>query len=441
MSTFTETVLGGENKYIEFKEKYSKSMLKTISAFANYHDGKIILGITDSGDIVGVENPIELRHSIENTINDSIRPRPDFTVEQKIRENKTVLIYNIFKGDQTPYTLDKRTYKRSDTSTVEVNRYDHEGLILEGRNQTYEEQVSSEQKHRFNILGDKMLEALDIESVDENVLKSLELIKKGSYNNAAALFADRNDFIGIGLNLICYKDQDMLIFRDRQKTEQVSLLKQYDAAMLFYRKHINQGDIIEGAYRKSHEEVPEVAYREAVANLLIHRDYRKPGESRIEIFPERIELTSIGGLPFGISEDEYINGKVSIIRNRIITDIFFRLGIIEKIGTGVRRIIKAYGGREQKPEFSVYENSIQVILPRTSVGSSESAMRVKESNLTMEEGRLVHFIKSSKGVSRREVETYMRVKKTKATNLLNGLVTKRLIEKRGTGKETKYVKR
>lgn len=66
----------GETKFIEYKLKYSKTLLKTVSAFANYHDGYVVIGLDDNGNVVGVENSEAVRLTIENAINDVIESKP-----------------------------------------------------------------------------------------------------------------------------------------------------------------------------------------------------------------------------------------------------------------------------------------------------------------------------------------------------------------------------
>jgi ATP-dependent DNA helicase RecG len=95
--------LGNETKKLEFKEKVSATYLKTVSAFANYNDGEIFFGVRDNGDVVGVENALELSLNIENTINDSIVPRPYFSLKVAKLNNKEVVIVKVLKGDQQPY--------------------------------------------------------------------------------------------------------------------------------------------------------------------------------------------------------------------------------------------------------------------------------------------------------------------------------------------------
>ena len=94
--------------------------------------------------------------------------------------------------------------------------------------------------------------------------------------------------------------------------------------------------------RKVVEMVPENAYREAVANALIHRDWSIHAHIRIAMFPDRIEIKSPGSLPKGLTAEEYENGEISCLRNPILGNIFFRMKYIEMFGTGVPRIKYAY---------------------------------------------------------------------------------------------------
>ena len=57
-------ILLGESKVLEYKSTFTKSLLKTVSAFANFHDGRIVIGINDDKTLIGVDNPEELRLNI-----------------------------------------------------------------------------------------------------------------------------------------------------------------------------------------------------------------------------------------------------------------------------------------------------------------------------------------------------------------------------------------
>ena len=90
------------------------------------------------------------------------------------------------------------------------------------------------------------------------------------------------------------------------------------------------------------EKIPEAAFREAIANALIHRAWDVASQIRVSMFDDRIEIVSPGGLPSGITEEEYLSGKLSILRNRNLANVFYRLGFVEILGTGIIRIKQLY---------------------------------------------------------------------------------------------------
>ena len=147
------------------------------------------------------------------------------------------------------------------------------------------------------------------------------------------------------------------------------------------------------------------------------------------MFADRIEISSPGGLPSGISEREYLRGKISVPRNPLLANIFFRLGYIEKFGTGIRRILESYADKRLAPIFDIQENSISIILP-----TDQAPLTTTE-----EAALLSHF---AKGVllSRSEISSSTGLSKDKAVRLLNSLVDKGSLRKQGEGRATRYIK-
>ena len=95
----------------------------------------------------------------------------------------------------------------------------------------------------------------------------------------------------------------------------------------------------------------------------------------INVMFDRVEVSSPGGLPTGLSEEEYLAGRVSVLRNPLLAEAFFRLGYIEKFGTGVLRIKESYRGTQETPVFEVMGNSIPEIPPRHSSGRRRAYRR------------------------------------------------------------------
>lgn len=439
-------VFKAETINLEFKREFTKNILKTVSAYANYHDGEVIIGIDDDLNIVGVNDAVSLRLKLENSINDSITPRPYYEITEKVFNDKTLIILKVYHGENTPYLYDNKAYKRMDTSTIVVDRYDYENLILNGRNQGYDEMFTQEDNLKFDYLSKKLRDflGLNLNMLSPDILKTLGLIRNDKYTNAAALVSDNNPLSNSGISLIRFEGNTIANIRDRIYLNNLSILEMFDKSVDFYYKHINTAEIIQDAYRKTLEQVPFVAYREAVANAIVHRDYSIKAENRIEIYDDRIEIVSPGGLPIGITEEEYLDGRISISRNKIISDIFFRLGIIERLATGIRRIREYYRDYDVKPIFSITANSIKVILPFTNNNNSSSERVNEYTNeynvkITDSERLLINYIRINKHITRIEAEKLLDIRKTYTVKILNQLIQKGILRRVGIGRNTMYV--
>ena len=175
-----------ENKNLEFKSDTTNSFLKTVSAFSNYDGGQIIFGVDNSGKVIGLNNLEELCLSIENKINDSIKPQPNYTLSLTDKE-KTITL-NVKPGNNKPYFYNSKAYKRNDTSTIEVDNLELKRLILEGENKSFEELPSAEQELSFNILEHELKAKMGITRIDQDILRTLNLYTDSSgFNNDAAI--------------------------------------------------------------------------------------------------------------------------------------------------------------------------------------------------------------------------------------------------------------
>jgi len=427
-------MLDKENIKLEYKEQFTKSIYKTVSAFANYEGGKVLIGIEDSLNVCGVENMDETLLDIENGINDNIHPSPIYTLTRLNVDKKDVIELNVYKGEYTPYLYKNRAFKRSNTSTIEVNRFEFQKLILEGTNMSFEQLSVKGKNLTFNYLEKKIIEKTSLPRISNEVLITLGLLNH-EYNNAALLISDNND-LGV-IDLVAYETDDVTTIKDRIKLSNMSIVDQFDRCIDFYAKHTNSKSIIEGAYREDIEEIPLVAYREAVANAIVHRDYAIPSNIKVEVFTDRIEITSPGGLVNQLSESDFIEGKISISRNRIITDIFLRLKIIERLGTGIRRIKNNYLKSTRKESFYV-NNHITVILPKisNSVDVDFNSSRLVELNDV--QIKLFTLISEEGPLSRLLLEEKTGYGKTYINKNLNILLDKKLIMTEGKGKGIKY---
>ena len=411
-----------ESRTLEYKESITNTFLKTVSAFANYGSGEIIFGIADDGRIIGIQDPKAACLDIENRINDSIDPVPEYTLS--INEKTSVITLRIQEGLHKPYLYKAKAYRRNDSATIAADRLELARLILEGRNSSYEELPASNQSLSFQILEEKLKTVLQIDSFTKDTLKTLELYKEGSgFNKAGELLADQNEFPGI--DAVRFGDSINIIL-DRETYEHTSILKQFDSVLELFRKYYEY-EQIRGSTREQISLIPEEAFREATANALVHRTWDVNSHINIAMFHDKIRITSPGGLPEGISEEEYMRGGISILRNPIIGNVFYRLHMIEKFGTGIRRINETYQDSMIKPSFSITENTICIILP----------VLQEKSDLPPDEQKVYQLLKNREMPSSAVVEA-TGFGKSKAVTILNRLVQNGYIMVVGTGRGTKY---
>ena len=415
-----------ESKELELKSTITNTFLKTVSAFSNYNSGKIIFGIDDNGKIIGLENIEKLCLDLENKINDNINTKPDFKFIKDTKKNIITLI--VEEGLNKPYLYKGKAYKRNDTSTVEVDKVEFNRLTLLGLNQYYEELKARKQDLEFKVLKKELEEKLLLKNFSKDVLKTLNLYDdKNAYNNAAELFADKNSFSGIDIAKFGKSIDEIL---DRNLFVNISIILQYQKTLEAFNRYYKYEQIL-GSERIEKELIPEKAFREVIANALIHRTWDVNSNIRISMYEDKIEVSSPGGLPSGISEKEYLNGQISQLRNPILANIFFRLKYVEMFGTGIRRINESYKKFAVKPNFEIFENSIKITLPITKT----------ELFLTTDEKIIMDILEKGNILSSSEILEKVEFKKDKLNRILKNLIQKNYIDVIGNGRGTKYLKK
>ena len=415
-----------ETRTLEFKETITNTFLKTVSAFSNYDGGSILFGIDDNGNVKGLPDIKQACLDLENKINDSISPQPNYTLE--VQNNNQTIKLTVKSGIQKPYLYKSKAYKRNDTATIEVDTLEFSRLILEGKNIRFEELPCKDQELSFEILYSKLKESVQIETFNRDTLKTLNLYDNvNGYNNAGGLLADRNHFPGIDMVKF---GESISIIQKRVTFENISILEVYEKAIAVFRDYYEY-EVIQEADRKKIEKIPEAAFREAIANSLIHRVWDVESQIRVLMFDDRIEVVSPGGLPSGITVNEYLAGKLSALRNRNLANVFYRLGFVEIFGTGIIRIKQLYEESLAKPEFEVSENAIKVVLP------------IFENNFNLSEDEKAIYKVLSKTMlkSISEIAPYVPFGKSKTTQLLKSMGQKGVVVVEGKGRSTKYIKK
>jgi len=409
---------------LEYKVSVSNTFLKTVSAFANYGSGKVTFGVSDTGVVIGLDDLDKECLSIENKINDSIGPIPEYRLD--INEASRTITLKVFEGIHKPYLYKSKAYKRADTSTVEIDRIELNRLILEGTNRSFEEMPANSNELKFDYLEQKLIGKLGIQALNIDIKKTLGFYYKDEkYNRVAEMLSDNNSYPGIDMVRF---GETIDEFLDREIYENISVIQQFDKAIHLFRKYYTYEEIV-GSERVKKERIPEKAFREALANAVVHRLWDIKSSVNVSMYEDSVEIISPGGLPSGISKNEYIDGQISLLRNPILGNVFFRLRYIEKFGTGIKRIRQSYEGAIIQPEFKIYTNSISIVLP---------FVKMDDKILEIDERTVFHLLDNKKALSRKEIEDKAIFNKYKAIRVLNQLVDKNVIEIIGQGRSTRY---
>lgn len=416
-----------ENKNTELKENYTTNIYKTISAFSNQEGGSIFLGVNDQGEVVGVLDIIKLKLNIENTINDSFVPRPNLEFKNEVVGNKSVLEIIVQKGNNPPYFYKSISYMRTDTSTVPMDSLTLSRYILSSENIGFDELDIRETNLTFDYLGNKLDKIIGLSEINESVLITLGLKKKNKYNKASLLLSDNNNLANSYIDIAKFKINND-IFLDRVIFKDESILKYYYNLLDLFEKYYPAISIVSVPTRVDKEQIPFVAFKEAILNAIIHRDYSINRGIQISMYDYMIEINSPGGLPEGINEEDYLTGGISIPRNKVLSSLFFRLGIIESFGTGIKRIIKEYNDSGEKPSFIIKDNYIKIILPV--IGFEYNKLNNEEAILT--------YLKSHPFSPRSNIEKVLKIEKTTLLRKINELIERGIVKKQGIGPSVSY---
>lgn len=305
-----------------------------------------------------------------------------------------------------------------------MSRLEYGRLVLTGEHVSFDALVAKEQDLAFGHLEKELASKLGLKPLDQNSLISLELMTpSGEYCNAAALLADSNHFPGID---IARFGESINIINARHTFEHMSVLEQMQRTLEVFDTYYAYEEIV-GFERIAKTLVPREAFREAIANALVHRCWDVRANIKVGMFADRIEITSPGGLPAGITEELYLAGGPSVARNPILANVFFRLGHIERFGTGIPRILDEYAHETVSPSFALRDSSITVMLPVTVL-----------ENVTLDEEAILAVLAKGSALTRSQISEKTQLSKSKAIRTLNALVEKGLVTKVGEGRSVRY---
>lgn len=350
-----------EDEKTEFKRILNDAFEKEVDAFLNTLGGQILIGIEDNGTVCGVENADQVALSIADRIRNNILPSAMglFTVEIRQEEMRSYLVVTVAGGLERPYYLKKYgmtpngCYTRIGTQASPMTQNMIDGFFSRRILNTLHNVVSPNQELTFTQLKIYYQEK-GYDAAGSYFLKNLDLFTEdGKYNYAAYLMADHN---GTSIKVARFRGTEKLDIVERNEFGRCCLIK--SALNVLERLNVANTTVVRvggKAQRKEIRLIDPAALREAVLNAIIHNDYINGAYPVFEIYDDRIEIISSGGLPVGLSEKEFFAGR-SLPRNKELMRIFSDMDLCEQLGSGMKKILRIY----PQSVFSVSEHFIDV---------------------------------------------------------------------------------
>lgn len=441
-----------ESETVELKEIVTDDIKKEIIAFANCNGGRLYIGVRDDGTVSGLTNPDSVALQISNMVRDTIKPDVTmFLHYETITENGMhIVAVDIQRGTDRPYYIAKKgmrpegVYVRQGYSAVPATDTAIRSMIKETDGDRFEAMRSLKQELTFEE-AEKEFQLRGVEFGPQQ-MRTLKLTDQdGLYSNLALLLSDQCVHT---VKIAAFQGTDQTVFKDRREFSG-SLMQQMKEVYDFidFRNQIHA--TIEKLYRVDIRDYPEIAVREALLNLLVHRDYSFSASALISIYADRIEFVSIGGLMPGIDLEDIMAG-ISICRNQNLADVFYRLRLIEAYGTGMSKIMKAYEGMARKPVIETTRNTFKIILPNRNTGNDTGEVSVsKVESATVYDARrgktmddretqILAYAREHNSITRNDVACLLNVSPSTAVRLLRGLVQSGLLKCHGKARSTYY---
>ena len=355
-----------------------KSWLKSVSAFANGEGGILIFGISDDDQVLGLADAEGNAEKISEEIKSKLDPVPTVRLELKETDGKKLVLLHVYPGQETPYYYigDKQrlAFVRIGNESVVADRIQLKSLVLKGAGKTYDSLPSS---YKFEDMAFTKLRSVHYKrlqrSFDDSEFVSWGIIdENGNLTNAGALLADESPIRQSRIFCTRWNGLDMTSGLG-EAIDDVELegcvIGQLQDAVSFVRNNSRKKWWKESDHREELPDYPERAVTEAIANAIIHRDYMQMGsEIHIDMYDDRMEIYSPGGMMDGRLIQQLNPLMVpSKRRNPLLADFFSRLGLMERRGSGMKKIINTYRRYERlsdyhAPEFTSNASEFHVTL-------------------------------------------------------------------------------
>ena len=429
-----------EDSRTEFKVKLVDDLEEVVIGFLNSHDGgNIYIGVSDKGEIIGLKNNLDLlQRKIKDRIISNIEPSVMglFDIQVLSDNNKKYIHITIARGTEKPYHLKgmgmtpDSCFIRIGSSTEKMDEHLINKLFRERTKNSLKNITSPKQDLSFSEL--KIYYKEKGIDVGYNFERQLEFFTdEGKYNYVAYLLADNNT---VSIKVAKYAGSDVDELMENYEYGFCSLITATKRVLEKIRTENKIYAKITYPDRMEKELYDYVAVREAIINAIVHNDWSNEYPPKFELFNNRIEISSFGGIQNEFTEEEFLLGY-SAPKNKELMRVFKDLSLVEHLGTGIRRILKKY----DKKIYNFYPHFIRV-----SIRFNENEFEYKTDNnisfldLTNVQENIIKLIMDKPTITQPQMANMLGVNERTIRNHLKGLIDNNYITRVGSKKNGQW---
>ena len=446
-----------ESMKIEWKPSLSQinEIIESIAAFSNTNGGRLFVGVSKDGKVLGVQIGKDTLEKMVNQIAQNTDPKIHPKVTTTRLGGKEVIAIEIKESHDRLVLAFGRPYKRVGRSTVKMSKDEYERLILE--------------KHKDRLQFDVMLcKEASLKDIDptrvfwfldkakeekrlivpakitvRDALVRLNLFRSGKLINTALLLFGKEPqkfFVQAKIRVARFKGTEGHDYLD-MKVLEGTIPELREKALAFIAEHTRHAVFFDANQRYDKWEYPFRALEELLNNSLAHRDYSSNADIHLSIYDNRIEVWNPGELPKPLTPAMLKRKHLSIPRNRFLAERLFYIKYIEHWGRGTNRVVEAM--QEEKLADPIFEElsggfNVTLMGPGKAFEKAIEDKKLHKLDLNDRQKKAMVYLQSKGEISRKEYAELSGVSLRQANKDLNDLLEKKIVVKVGMGRSTKY---
>ncbi len=438
-----------ESLHAEFKTSFSDEVIITLVAFSNAKGGAVYIGVTDKAEVKGTDIGKETMQNWANEVKNKTSPQIIPDVEVMDLDKKTVIVLSVPEYPIKPVSFRGRFYKRNGNANhlMSIDEIANEHLKTINTSWDYyinpnhtPEAISYNKVSRFIHKIEKRTQS-EIPITPMEFLSKMEMLREGKLTFGGYLLFV-SDYCPISDVQVGRFKSDITIIDSLSLN--TDLFTEVDEIIAFIKKHLMVEYIITGEPQRTERfDYPLDAIREIVINMVVHRDYRDSSASIIKILDDRIEFYNPGNLYGGITIDDLLSGNYSSkTRNKLIAKAFKEVGLIERYGSGIRRIIDICSNyRVKQPVFEEVFNGFRVVLFKEKTDVTKDVTIDVTKDVTKEDrmAKILQLFKENPSLTTVEIATILHLTKRTLLRDIDQLKKENKLKRVGGRKNGKWL--